>query len=50
MSEQLAKPSEFYEIRFVGNGRPLVLEKSAIDSARERIKTRYGVKDEQNLN
>jgi S1-C subfamily serine protease len=50
MSEQLSKPSEFYEIRFVGNGRPLVLEKSAIDSARERIKTRYGVKNEQNLN
>lgn len=50
MSEQLAKPSEFYEIRFVGNGRPLVLEKSAIESARERIKTRYGVEQEQNLN
>jgi S1-C subfamily serine protease len=49
MSEQLAKPSEFYVFRFVGNGKPLVLEKAAVDAAKERIHGRYGVRKDQNL-
>lgn len=49
MSQELAKPSEFYVFRFVGNGKPLVLEKAAVDAARERIHARYGVRNEQNL-
>jgi len=41
--------SEFYVVKFIGNGRPLVLEKSAVDAAAERIRTRYGVLREQVL-
>jgi S1-C subfamily serine protease len=40
---------EFYVIKFVGYARPLVLERSAVESARERIKQRYNVLKEQNL-
>ena len=44
-----AKPAEFYVVDFVGAGRPLVLERAAVDAARERIKKRYNVIEEQNL-
>ncbi len=40
---------EYYVIKFVGAGRPLVLERAAVEAARERIKTRYNVTEEQNL-
>lgn len=46
-SEVLAKPSDFYVIKFIGNGRPLVLERSAVEAARDRIRNRYGVQREQ---
>ncbi len=46
-SEALSKPSDFYVIKFVGNGRPLVLERTAVEAARERIRDRYGVQQEQ---
>lgn len=49
MSEELGKASEFYVFRFVGNGKPLVLEKAAVDAARERIRSRYGVRTDENL-
>ena len=38
-----------YVIRLIGEGRPIVLEKAAVDAARERIRTRYNVLREQNL-
>jgi len=44
-----AKPAEFYVMKFVGYGRPLVLERKAVEAARERIKKRYNVLSEQNL-
>jgi predicted NBD/HSP70 family sugar kinase len=44
-----AKPADFHVLKFIGNGRPLVLERSVVDSARDRIRTRYGVRQEQLL-
>ncbi len=44
-----AEKPEFYVIKFVGAGRPLVLERAAVEAARERIKARYNVTEEQNL-
>ena len=41
--------AEYYVVKFIGNGRPLVLERSAVESARARIKQRYNVLEEQNL-
>ncbi len=43
------KPADFHVLKFMGNGRPLVLERSVVDSARERIRARYGVRQEQFL-
>ncbi len=36
-------------IKFIGYGRPLVLERAAVETARERIKQRYNVLAERNL-
>lgn len=44
-----AEDSEFYVIKLVGQDRPIVLEKKAVDAARERILSRYNVFAEQNL-
>jgi S1-C subfamily serine protease len=44
-----AEPAEDYVIHFVGEGRPVVMERKAVEEARERIRTRYGVANEQNL-
>jgi S1-C subfamily serine protease len=41
--------TEFYVIKFIGASRPLVLERAAVQAARERIKQRYNVLEEQNL-
>jgi hypothetical protein len=32
-----------------GNGRPIVLERKAVEEARQRILSRYGVTKEKNL-
>ncbi len=45
----LAKPAEYHALKFVGKGRPVVLNRQAVEAARERIKTRYNVQREQNL-
>ena len=50
LAKALAKPAEQFVIRMVGDGPPLVLDPKAVDAARERIKTRYNVAVEQNLN
>lgn len=42
------KPDRFV-INMVGDGPPLVLDPKQVDEARERIKTRYNVFSEQNL-
>ncbi|HEX8296155.1 MAG TPA: trypsin-like peptidase domain-containing protein [Chthoniobacteraceae bacterium] len=44
-----AEKSEFYVVKFIGVGRPLVLERTAVEAARARIKQRYNVPEEQNL-
>jgi hypothetical protein len=36
-------------VRMIGDGPPLVLDPMEVESARERIKTRYNVVVEQNL-
>lgn len=42
-------PGEFHVIELVGEGRPIVLERSALAEAAQRIRQRYGVTVEQNL-
>ena len=49
VAEAFAQKPEFYVIKFLGHGRPLVLERAAVEKARERIKERYNVTEEQNL-
>jgi hypothetical protein len=43
------QPGEFHVIELLGEGRPIVLERSALAEASERIRQRYGVTTEQNL-
>ena len=43
------EPGEFHVIELVGEGRPIVLERSALADAAQRIRQRYGVASEQNL-
>jgi S1-C subfamily serine protease len=49
-AEAFAAKADVYVIKFTGRGRPLVLERAAVEAARERIKQRYSVPSEQNLN
>ncbi len=42
------KPERFV-VKMIGEGPPLVLDPKQVESARERIKTRYNVVSEQNL-
>jgi len=44
-----AQPGEFHVIEILGEGRPIVLERSALAEAGERIRQRYRVTTEQNL-
>ncbi|EDY21492.1 2-alkenal reductase [Chthoniobacter flavus Ellin428] len=48
-ADAFAEKPEFYVIKFIGYARPLVLERSAVEAARERIRKRYNVLAEQNL-
>ena len=36
-------------IRMIGDGPPLVLDRNKVEAARERIKARYSVLKEENL-
>ncbi len=49
LANALAESPEQLVIRMIGDGPPLVLNRSQIESARERIKDRYNVPKEQNL-
>jgi hypothetical protein len=49
MAEAFSQAPDFFVIKFKGNSRPAVLERSAVEAARERIKTRYNVLSERNL-
>jgi hypothetical protein len=48
-ADALGQKTETFVIKFLGMNRPLVLERAAADKARERIRTRYNVLSEQNL-
>jgi S1-C subfamily serine protease len=48
-AEALAKPVDYHVLKFIGKGRPAVLNRRAVEEACERIKTRYNVQREQNL-
>lgn len=43
------KESDYYVIELLGQGRPIVLERKAVEDARNRIRQRYGVSTEENL-
>lgn len=49
LADAFAKKPEFYVIKFLGVNRPLVLERAAVEAARERIAKRYNVTAEQYL-
>jgi hypothetical protein len=49
VAEAFAQKTDFYVIKFLGTGRPLVLERTAVEAAANRIKSRYNVLSEQNL-
>ena len=47
--EAFKETSEWYVIRLLGKGRPLVLEREAVEEAKRRILDRYGVLREEYL-
>jgi S1-C subfamily serine protease len=49
LADALTAKPEQYVIEFEGIGRPLVLERDAVEKARERIRKRYNVLTEQYL-
>lgn len=49
LAAAFAEPADDYIIKLLGEGRPIVLERAAVEKARERIKSRYNVLAEQNL-
>ena len=48
-ADAFAKPQESYVLKLLGSNRPIVLERKAVEAARERIVSRYSVLKEQNL-
>jgi hypothetical protein len=49
LAKTFAEPADRYVINLIGDGPPLILDPKQVESARERIKTRYNVTKEQNL-
>ncbi|MFZ4774182.1 MAG: PDZ domain-containing protein [Terrimicrobiaceae bacterium] len=49
VAAEFAKPADYYVIKMAGAGRPVVLERKAVEEARKRILSRYAVTKEQNL-
>src|SRR6266478_168564 len=49
LANAFAENADHFVIRMIGDGPPLVLDRNKVESARERIKTRYNVLKEQNL-
>src|SRR5882724_10812416 len=49
LSQAFAQAPERLVIRMIGDGPPLVLDRNKVEAARERIKARYNVLKEQNL-
>ncbi len=49
LAAAFAEPADYYVVKCIGQGRPIVLERSAVEAARSRIKKAYNVLTEQNL-
>jgi len=49
LANAFAENADHFVIRMIGDGPPLVLDRNKVESARERIKARYNVLKEQNL-
>ncbi len=49
LAKAFASTPERFVVKMVGEGPPLVLDPKQVEAARERIKTRYNVLQEQNL-
>ena len=49
VADAFQKTADFYVVKFVGANRPAVLERTAVEEARQRIKDNYGVRIEQKL-
>src|SRR5438309_4233550 len=49
LAKMLAEPADRFVVNLIGDGPPLVLDSKQVEAARERIKTRYNVTREQNL-
>src|SRR5438309_8612648 len=49
LADAFAQAPERLVIRMIGDGPPLVLDRNKVEAARERIKARYNVVKEQNL-
>jgi len=50
LAKAFAEPADRFVVRMIGDGPPLVLDRKEVEAARERIKTRYNVVREANLN
>jgi hypothetical protein len=49
LARAFEQPADRFVVNFVGEGAPLVLDSKKVEQARARIKERYGVFSEQNL-
>ncbi|MGB8340590.1 MAG: serine protease, partial [Chthoniobacterales bacterium] len=49
LAQAFEQPADRFVVKMVGDGPPLVLDPKQVEEARERIKTRYNVFSEQNL-
>jgi S1-C subfamily serine protease len=49
LAAALAEPADHFVVHMIGEGPPLVLDRAAVDAAKERIKSRYNVVAEENL-
>jgi S1-C subfamily serine protease len=49
LAQTFAQPADRFVINMIGDGPPLVLDPKQVEAARERIRTRYNVVREENL-
>jgi S1-C subfamily serine protease len=49
LAKTLSEPADRFVVNFIGDGPPLVIDPKDVDAARDRIKRRYNVVKEQNL-
>jgi hypothetical protein len=49
LARAFEQPADRFVVKMVGDGPPLVLDPKQVEAARERIKMRYNVLQEQNL-